>query len=210
MLANFAENMGHVAVNALAVIGGAFFLAFLTSFLVSFAVKRFFGKTVPPPVKTLIRIPAGILGALLVAMMLSNGSGGWGFGGRGPGSGGATTSEPNGVTATKTPEAPPKVEVPPPSRADRVRVIMVGGAGQKGDAFCRVEGEKGDLTLAKMQEYLRRRLQAVPSPSGLDILIYEKGSISYIDRRVGELKDWASKNGLNPTVIELPGELPPS
>jgi hypothetical protein len=205
------ENLGFLGLSLLAVAGGAVAGAALTAAAVWLAC-RFLARQQPPQVvRKLLRWLGGIAGALAVAGFLKFGGGSGWLLGSGPGLGGeqpgAGTPRIDAAPA-KSPETAPKASAePPPARADRVRVVVLGGELVHSRAFYRIEGEKQATDLKGVQEHVKRRRQAGPL-AGVDILIYQN-SLDYNTDAVKQLRAWLTEDGLTTNLIELRGDIPP-
>jgi hypothetical protein len=212
-LADGLQNLGYLGLSVLAVAGGAMAGAAVTAGLV-LLICRFFARQQPPPaVRKLLRWLGGIAGALLVAGFLKFGGGtGWlfGEGGLGPGQGGksagkAALKQDKGkpsdqTTDTKATEQP---------RADRVRVVILGGELVKVPNYYRIEGQPQPVDLKGVRDHLQRLQQSGPKLAGVDILIYRNSLYSNSDA-VKLLKAQVAELGLTPNLVELNVDIPPN
>jgi hypothetical protein len=214
--ADALQNIGYLGLSLLAVVGGAVAGAVLTAVLVWLACKLFFKRQPPRPVRAILRWLGAVAGALFVAGYLKFGGGtGWlfGEGGLGPGSGDKSAGETalsNDVPKAKGDDAKAKVaDQPPPTQADRLRVVILGGALVQGRAFYRIEGQREPVDLKGVQDQVRQRRQQTGSPlTAVDILVYQN-SLDYNTEPVRQLRAWVTEAGLTPRLVELRGDIPP-
>jgi hypothetical protein len=212
-LADGLQNLGFLGLSVLAVAGGAVAGAALTAALVWLPCRLFARKQPPPAMRKLLRWLGGIAGALLVAGYLKFGGGtGWlfGEGGLGPGQGGQSTGEAalkqdKGKPSSKADET--KAAAEQPLRADRVRVVILGGELVKVPNYYRIEGQPQPVDLKGVRDHIQRLQKSDPKLAGVDILIYRNSLYSNSDA-VKLLKAQVAELGLTPNLVELNGDIP--
>jgi hypothetical protein len=196
-------DIGLMLMKLLAILGGAAFGGLVTRMLVGGITRR-----MPRPALNLVSLLGAVAAGLAVWLWLfgagggggfGSGGGWWPFGGRG-GSGGPGTGSSIGTTHRGPPDSAPLFE----ERSAQVHML---GGGRVQDGRFYVLHRDSPRTLAELQEAIRKRRQANPNLSEVEIVIY-KDSVADDTAAVRELIQWLEQAGLKPK-ISLPGTKAP-
>lgn len=155
-----AEKLAGLAIKCLAVAGG-YLAGYVLAGLAGYALERWvFSRKAPETVKQLVRIIAGLVAAIIVALIVfGEGGGGLGMGG-GEGRG---TGTPSGEGQSKDKQAnqpappdkaPPSVApVPPDPRPTElvVRVTILGGSDVQQERFYLIDADRTPRTFAEVR-----------------------------------------------------------
>lgn len=186
-----ADDLGLRVIKLLAVLGGAFLGALFSGLFVQVMVRWWLKKQVPQVILTGVRtLGALAVGAVVWLFAFSGGGGtGWlpgGSGGPASGDGGGHVAADRDQSRDKPVEKPPVTDLPPP-RNEVVRVEMLGGERYQNDQrFYRIDDKR--FTLSELLDELQKRREAQPALKGIDIIIYEKGSVAESHPAVLDLK----------------------
>jgi hypothetical protein len=186
----------------LAVVGGAAVGGLGVTFLVQVIVRGWTRQEMPRWARMTLRALAGVVSGWLVVLWVFTGGGGGG--GDGDGGGGGDKSAQ--VSKDKPDEHPRKVE----DWARDVNTLYVEVLGEETLRALdsknwdpewryrvRTEGTPKLMTRAKVQEYIKKRLDDKPPLKAITIVWYNNSPSEYTDW-VKELKEWAE-------VLKIPG-----
>src|SRR5262249_11741403 len=136
-LASALDNLAVLVRSVLAVLAGAVAGALLTAAIVWLVCRYSSGRQPPVIVRKLVRWLGAIAGALAVAAFMQfglGGSGRWGLfgGGLGTGTQGnadshSTSSSARDSASTRATQPVPEVKESAPAKAQRVRIVVLGG-----------------------------------------------------------------------------------
>jgi hypothetical protein len=121
-------------------VGGGFLVGYFLGGVIAYALDRWvFGKKAPEVVKKLLRLVAGLVVAVLVALFVFGEGGGDGFGG-GAGTDGKGKGTPDQTAPSTTPPLPQPAPSPQPGPVGEgeVRVTVLGGADVKAERYYQV------------------------------------------------------------------------
>lgn len=176
-------DLGKLTQGSLAVIGATVVGAIFSGLMLNLVAKALWAKSSPPAALKLTRGAGGLTSGFLASMYLFGGSGGWGDGGAGPGTGGETKPKAADVTpAVGTVVGP-------------LRIAMLGGERVKNAAFYQLEGEKEPRTLESLTAFLDEKAKSKQAPSELAIQLLPD-SVARDHAAVKDLEEWAAKHGL--------------
>jgi len=201
LLAEGLDGITRLVLGTLAV-AGAFLMGYVAAMLfLSIGMRAFTRKVIPLKLNKLLRIVAGLVAAILVALFVF-GEGGMGYGaGSGglPGSGKGSTG-PKAETEVKPDE--PKVvpsKVPPKESEKpegRVRVTVLGGSAVVENRFYQFENQSGGLTLKEIESRVADRRASPGLPlTQIEIYVYQDSS-DIGGRAVRDLQEWSIGQGL--------------
>jgi hypothetical protein len=203
--ADLVSNLGQTVVNLLAVIGGAAVGWFGAGLLTQLLVKLTVHRDTPRPVLRVVRILGAVALGLAVWLLVFGsggpgwglGGGGWGFGGRGPGGADSSTGRTAGTDnqkgkTSKDGKAGSSVE------GRFLAVEMLGGKRYKDDErFYRItEPGEPPRSLPELVDSIRKRREQDPGLKGIEIIIYDTGSVAESHPAVAELKRRAQEMDL--------------
>jgi hypothetical protein len=187
-----ADDLGLRVIKLLAVLGGAFLGALFSGLFVQLMVRGWLKKQVPHVILTGVRtVGALAVGGVVWLFAFSGGGGGTGW--LPGGSGGPASGDAGGPvvadrdTARHKPEEKPHVTDLTPPKSEVIRVEMLGGERYHNDQrFYRIDDKR--FTLSELLDELQKRREAQPALKGIDIVIYEKGSVAESHPAVLDLK----------------------
>jgi hypothetical protein len=180
----------------LAVVGGAALGGFGVAFLVQVIVRGWTRQEMPRWALMTLRVLVGVVSGWLVALWVF--SGGGGGGGDGDGGGGGGGDKPVLVSKDKTDEQPRKVD----DWTRDVNTLYVEVLGEETlrkidpkwdpERRYRVRTESAPklLTLAEVQDYIKKRLDEKPTLKAITIVWYNNSPSPETDW-IAKLKEWA-------------------
>ncbi|HJZ54876.1 MAG TPA: hypothetical protein VKE74_07945 [Gemmataceae bacterium] len=200
-ISGLADKFATFVVKCLAV-GGGFLLGYLLGGLVAYALNRWlFSYKAPDVAKQAIRVVAGLIVAIIVALIVFGEGTGSGPGGpEGSGSGKSDIEPPKGE-APKPPtpkDKPPEPIKLPSVKADKVpvRVTFLGGDDVKDGRAYLLDDDRSPKTFKDLIEAIQKRRAA--ESAGI-YLVFGRTGTDLVSRRstdVTAVEDWAQKENL--------------
>jgi len=198
--------VGRLAAGIFGAVVGAILTALIVWLLCRMTVK----KQPPRSINKMLRILGAVAGAIAAILFLPIGFGGFGLGsgglGLGPGGGGFTPAPAVSPKSLSGMDPKDGSNAKPEQKAT---VIMLGGPAVRGEAFYRFDDDPTPQTLADVQAKLRRRMQADPPLTSLDIVIYFEDSLAQQSAPVTRLMEWSKQAGLTANIVKKSGHVPP-
>lgn len=210
---DFATKAGKYVMYVLAVAGGFLIGNLLTWALCRIVAKFVLKERLPVMLERVLRILGGLALAALVAFLLFRFGTGWGFGGSGAGEGDGTGAPTKGgeqpdTSKEKTPptKVQPTVKEDPAVLATGMKVIVLPANPEL--RLFRLEGDKQPLTLAEVEDRIRRRhADTGDKLKFIDLLIY-RDSVAEIHPDIAALEAFAHDLGLKTARKKLDLPLP--
>ena len=218
------QNLGTIFMNLVAIVGAAVIGAFVCGFIFQLSV-RFSTRRYPPHVLLqAVRLLGGLACGLLVYLLVSSGGGGFGLGTGGLGLGGlgqgkstATgtgTGKGTGSEATEKNPPPPRDQSrrratrPSRWRCSRSRCLAANATSPIAIASTSSKGDKEPKTLTELVAIIQEKQKQNGFP-GIEIVIYNTGSVANTHPAVKDLKDRAQGLGLAVKTTILDQDAPP-